>query len=343
LVSERAVRGLFGNVQGLIANWGPLHFGPGESLNDHAAFKRFLEQSSLEGMDSALLYRVDYRGVSEAWQPTTAKEDDRARAWKFEAVLDAVHHTDLVHARGKILWEYFHLHIIQRITNWEQIKDSYDLVSYSVQRNVSSEHEQDHIPVVGYLRHGSDNMRRREVQGLLDGIPGLTVNWHAVRLGPGSRLASNTEYQEFLAASTKDEDGSDSNQNKRIRVDVRGSSDAAPKKRGPVTGSKQNRQALGSLDSLINSVAGALDTLPTLRLLDDSAAKRPKPSAARAPPAPSHSAATPAAAPTPAIRAQVRNSLPRPPAPRARAAAPHAARAPAPAPRRAGAAPSLPH
>ncbi len=34
LVSERAVRGLFGRVQGLIANWGPLHFGPGESLND---------------------------------------------------------------------------------------------------------------------------------------------------------------------------------------------------------------------------------------------------------------------------------------------------------------------
>ncbi len=96
LVSERAVQGLFGSAQGLIANWGPLHFGQGKSLNDHAAFKRFLDQSSLEGMDSTLLYRVDYRGVSEAWQPTTAREDDRAKAWKFEAVLDAVHHTDLV-------------------------------------------------------------------------------------------------------------------------------------------------------------------------------------------------------------------------------------------------------
>ena len=66
LVSERAVRGLFGSVEGLDANWGPLYFGRGESLNDHAAFKTFLCQSSLEGMDSTLLYRVDYRGVSEA-------------------------------------------------------------------------------------------------------------------------------------------------------------------------------------------------------------------------------------------------------------------------------------
>jgi hypothetical protein len=64
------------------------------------------------------------------------------------------------------------------------------------------------------------------------------------------------------------------------------------------------------------------------------------------PPALSLSAATPAAAPspppTPAIRAQVRNSPPRPPAPRARAAAPHAARAPAPAPRRAEQPPLFP-
>ena len=156
--------------------------------------------------------------------------------------------------------------------------------------------------MVGYFRHGSDNMRQKDVQSMLDSIPGLAVNWHAVRLGPGSRLASNTDYQAFLAASTKAEDGADSNQNLRIRVDVRGSSDAAPKRRGPATGSKYNRPALASLDSVINSV-GALDTLPTFRFLDDPAAKRPKPSAARAPPAPTPAAARPA--PTPA---QVRNS-----------------------------------
>ena len=60
--------------------------------------------------------------------------------------------------------------------------------------------------MVGYFRHGSDKMRQKDVQSMLDGIPGLTVNWHAVRLGPGSRLASNTDYQAFLAASTKAED-----------------------------------------------------------------------------------------------------------------------------------------
>ena len=258
LVAERAVRGLFGSVRGLDENWGPLYFGQGESLNDHKEFKRFLCQSSLEGMDSTLLYRVDYRGVSEARQPTTAKEDVRARAWKFDAVLNPAHHTDLVHARGEFLWEYFHLHILQRITNWEKIKEAYDLISYSVQREIFSEHARGPLPVVGYFRHRSDNMRQKDVQSMLDGIPGLTVNWHAVRLGPGSRLASNTDYQAFLAASTKAEDGADSNQNLRIRVDVRGTSDAAPKKRGPATGSKQNRPALASLDSIMNS--GAPDT-----------------------------------------------------------------------------------
>ena len=76
--------------------------------------------------------------------------------------------------------------------------------------------------MIGYFRHGSGTVRQRDVQAMLDGIPGLTVNWHAVRLGPGSRLASNGEYQDFLAASTKDEDGADSNQDKRIRIDVEG-------------------------------------------------------------------------------------------------------------------------
>ena len=50
LVAERAVLGIFGSVRGLDANWGPLYFGQGESLNDHKEFKRFLCQSSLEGM-----------------------------------------------------------------------------------------------------------------------------------------------------------------------------------------------------------------------------------------------------------------------------------------------------
>ena len=77
---------------------------------------------------------------------------------------------------------------------------------------------------------------------MLDCIPGLTVNWNAVHVGKGGSLASDTDYKAFLAASTKDEDGADLNQNLRIRVDVRGSSDAAPKKRGVKAGSKQTVQ-----------------------------------------------------------------------------------------------------
>jgi hypothetical protein len=212
-VSDRTLQGLFDSS--VTTQWAAFYFGQGESFDDHAVFRAFLRKSSLGGMDPALKFRVDYIGTSEARQPSTKKGDDRAKAWKFEAELDAEHHADLIHVRGEINSDYFHLHILQRITNWENIKESYDLVSYSVQRNILSEHARDPVPVVGYFRHRSENLRRREVQDMLNGFPGLTVNWSAVHVGKGGSLASNTEYQAFLDASTMDKDGADSNQNKR--------------------------------------------------------------------------------------------------------------------------------
>ena len=197
LVSERAVLGIFGSPRGFTANWGPLYFGQGESLNDHAAFKKFIRESSLGGMDPELLFRVDYRGVSEARQMVLWKDEERALAWKFEAEIDAAHHAELIHAHSEfteVRWDYFHLHILQRLENWEETKEAWDLVSYSVQPRLEQIFFPElavsyHIPVVGYFRHGSDNMRRRDVQGMLDGIPGLTVNWSAVHVGQGGSLA----------------------------------------------------------------------------------------------------------------------------------------------------------
>ena len=196
MVTVRTVRCIFEGVDGVTAQWSALYFGQGEmcqSLNDHPVFRNYLRESSLGGMEPTLMYRVDYRGVSEAWQPAIRKNEERVKAWKFEAVIDAAHHTDLIDARGEILLDYFHLRILQRITNWEQQKEAWDLISYSVQQNIFREHAchaRESILVIGYFRHGSETVRLRDMKGLLDGIPGLTVNWHAVRLGPGSRLAS---------------------------------------------------------------------------------------------------------------------------------------------------------
>ena len=67
VVSQRTVQGLFYSVDGLTASWGALYFGPVEawpSLNDHAVYKSFLRESSLGGLNPALMFRVDYRGVS---------------------------------------------------------------------------------------------------------------------------------------------------------------------------------------------------------------------------------------------------------------------------------------
>ena len=65
LVLLHAVQGLFGSVQGLTTHWAPLCFGQGQaypSLNEHAAFKTFLRESSLGGLDPTLMFQVDYIG-----------------------------------------------------------------------------------------------------------------------------------------------------------------------------------------------------------------------------------------------------------------------------------------
>jgi hypothetical protein len=104
MVTERTIQGIFEGVDGVTAQWSALYFGQGTvcpSLNDHAVFRTFLRESSLGGLDPSLLYRVDYRGVSEARQLAIRKDEERVRAWKLEAVLDAAHHVDLIDARGE--------------------------------------------------------------------------------------------------------------------------------------------------------------------------------------------------------------------------------------------------
>ena len=106
-------------------------------------------------------------------------------------------------------------------------KKAWDLVSYSVQRNILSSQTNEPVSVVGIFRN-VHSQRQTAVQGSLGGIPGLEMNWKAIRVSPGGTLESNAEYQAFLAASTKDSMNQDPKL--RIRVDVNGSTDAPPKK-----------------------------------------------------------------------------------------------------------------
>jgi hypothetical protein len=70
-----------------------------------------------------------------------------------------------------------------------------------------------------------ENPRLKELQGIFNSIPGLTVNWSAVHMGSGSSPASNAEYKVFLGKSTKDSLTPDTSL--RIRVDVTRLMDAA--------------------------------------------------------------------------------------------------------------------
>ena len=69
-------------------------------------------------------------------------------------MIDAALHTDLAGDRGEIHADYSHLHSLQRITDWEQRKKAWDLISYSVQRNIFCEHARDSVVVIGYFLHG---------------------------------------------------------------------------------------------------------------------------------------------------------------------------------------------
>ncbi len=121
-VLERAVLGLFGSVQDLTTHWhwAPLYFGQSQAyppLNEYAAFRTFLSENSLGGLDP---FSVDYVDEREARQLLIQNDEERAKAWKFEDVIDVTvtHHTDVITARGENLWKYFRLYIPQRIPDW---------------------------------------------------------------------------------------------------------------------------------------------------------------------------------------------------------------------------------
>ncbi len=85
------VQALLGNIRGLTATWGDLQFGPGEtyrSFIQHPALLAFLRESSLGGINPSLWYRIDYISVSNFRQPTTSKNEERGRTWRFEVMID---------------------------------------------------------------------------------------------------------------------------------------------------------------------------------------------------------------------------------------------------------------
>ena len=78
LVSQRTFEDVFAGLAGLTTYWGALYYGRDEtwpSLNEHAAFIAFLRESSRGGIDPTLMFRVDFRGDSEARQQVLLQEE----------------------------------------------------------------------------------------------------------------------------------------------------------------------------------------------------------------------------------------------------------------------------
>lgn len=109
--TQSTVQDIFCCVDCLAVRWGALHFGPSTDilqLNDHPVFILFVRESSLGEMDPALMWRVDFRGFSDASQATIRALEVKDRAWTFEAELDVAQHPDLINnSSGDISSEYF--------------------------------------------------------------------------------------------------------------------------------------------------------------------------------------------------------------------------------------------
>ncbi len=140
------------------------------------------------------------------------------------------------------------MHINSRKENWVEGIETWDLISYSVPQNICSLNARDSIAVRGFFQHGTPRVRLSVLLDMLDGIPGITMTWTAMHLGRGCSLVSNSEYQAFLAASTKEKEVADSNPNLMIRVNVRGSTGAPPKRRGFAPGNRPPRPPLAPLN-----------------------------------------------------------------------------------------------
>jgi hypothetical protein len=95
------------------------------------------------------------------------------------------------------------MQINSRKENWVEGIEKWDLISYSVLQNIASLIAKDSITVGGFFHHVSHAIRRSVLRDMLDGIPGITMTWTAMHLGRACSLASNGEYQAFLAEITR--------------------------------------------------------------------------------------------------------------------------------------------
>jgi hypothetical protein len=200
-------------------------------------------------------YRFDYEGISDAGQETITALAERTRAWKFVAVIDAAQHADCINHRGKISSDYSEMQIDSGKENWVEGIENWDLISYSVPQNIASLIAKDSITFGGFFHHVSHAVRRSVPRDMLDGIPSINMTWTAMHLGLACIVRRiPRRNQAYLAASNMEKDGADLNPYQMIRVDVQGSTEAPPKKRGPEVGSVRPRPPLAALDSLLNAI-----------------------------------------------------------------------------------------
>ena len=226
-ISLDTVKAMFGRIDGFIAAWTPMHFGPGlpcKAITDHAMYKAFLDTSSPIPTDPITNIRVDFRGILGTGHAVIHCLKERSRVWMLEGAINSVLHKGLVN-ENVIFHDYLRQHIFSGNSVWEQSAEAWEFVSYAMQKDCSSLQNKDSVPLQGLFVHGSQAVRLQSFQSFFEGIPGLNVTWKPVYVGRGASFASTDVYREFLNTSTKDP--ADPNPKLMIRVDVKGNSDNA--------------------------------------------------------------------------------------------------------------------
>ena len=245
------VQDLLRGIEGVSVTWTPLHFGKGTTCSTiaaHPIYAKFLQQSTKEHtdpIDPYIYLRFDIMGNSDDEPATTAKEEVQSKAWMFRATFDPLmsslihgqrpppirthERLELQNGHDEILLNYFRALL-------EPMSDGLDLLSCTLPKHCSSLSS---VPVTGVLKK-SANTRLRTVRSWFAGISGLTLNQATpISPGHGTSFTKHAIFRDFLDTSSKVY--GDLNPNIMMRIDIKGDSDALPRKRGFEAGTQGSK------------------------------------------------------------------------------------------------------
>ena len=202
-----------------------VHPGRGKNYMDCPKIRTFLQESSLDPLAGRRL-RVDYRGSTDV-----CFKEIMARTWFWHgsmrcsdsAQVEAIFRSENMADRQKRKFS------------------TASVISFACSGSVPTEADPGTLEV-DLLVHSSRNIRLRTLEEWLNTatVPEIVKDkWECIETGKGKGYMDHTTVKTFLQVTTKDQPTT----GKRLRIDLVGASDEAPRKRGRQAGWRKPRPA----------------------------------------------------------------------------------------------------